>query len=54
MLFGAGMDQNCTKTELHEDIFARGHKIAQGDKISRKHFCTRVKNNKNKIKQKKK
>ena len=30
------IEHNCTKIFLHKDQFARGHKIARGDKIDSK------------------
>ena len=38
-----GTGQNCSKILLHEDTFAQGDKIALGDKITRRQFCTEVK-----------
>ena len=53
-----GICQNCTRTRLHENKFARGHKTAQGNKIARRQFCTkgqfftRVKKTEKKLKDK--
>ena len=33
-----GQGLKCTKTKLHEDKFAQGHKVAQRDKIAQDYF----------------